>query len=93
MIRSFGDKETERIWRQEMSKKLPPAMQGVALRKLFMLAHAQRIDDLRVPPANRLEKLKGKRDGLHSIRINDQWRMCFRWEDDGAHDVSIVDYH
>jgi len=93
MIHSFDDKETVKIWRQEVSKRIPSAIQSVALRKLFMLVHAQRIDDLRIPPANRLEKLKGKRDGLYSIRINDQWRICFRWEDDGAYDVGIVDYH
>lgn len=93
MIRSFRDKETEKIFHRVRSRKLPDDIQQVALRKLRMLNRSQTLQDLRIPPANRLEKLVGDRSGQHSIRINDQWRICFRWEDDGAYDVEIVDYH
>jgi proteic killer suppression protein len=91
MIRSFRSEETERIFRGEVSRWLPQEIQAVARRKLRYLHRAQNLDDLRVPPENRLEALPGDRAGQHSIRINDQWRICFRW-DDGPCDVEIVDY-
>ena len=93
MIRNFADKEAERIWTGTYSRRLPADIQPVARRKLRMLNNALTLDDLRIPPANRLEALKGNRRGRHSIRINDQWRICFRWSDGDAHDVQIVDYH
>jgi proteic killer suppression protein len=93
MIRSFGDRETERLFRREPVRKLPPDVRRVALRKLVLLDAAESIEDLRVPPGNRLEKLTGDRAGQHSIRINDQWRVCFRWKEGDAEDVEIVDYH
>ena len=93
MIRNFADKEAEKIWRGTPSRRLPAAIQSVARRKLRMLANASVLDDLRIPPANRLEPLKGQRKGQYSIRINDQWRVCFRWIGGDAHDVEIVDYH
>ena len=93
MIRSFKSKETEKIFHRTRSKKLPGDIQQIALRKLRMLHRAQTLNDLRVPPANRLEQLKGERAGQHSIRINDQWRVCFRWRAGDAFDVEIVDYH
>ena len=93
MIKSFRDTEAEWIWRGEVSEKLPPSIQQVARRKLRMLNNAQTLQDLTVPPANRLEALKGDRRGQHSIRINQQWRVCFRWKDGDAHEVSIMDYH
>ena len=93
MIRSFNDKEVESIWRGAASRRLPSDIQSVARRKLRMLNAAISLDDLRIPPANRLEALKGSRKGQYSIRINDQWRICFRWSDNDAHDVEIVDYH
>ncbi|HRO24270.1 MAG TPA: type II toxin-antitoxin system RelE/ParE family toxin [Promineifilum sp.] len=93
MIRSFRDKETERIFKRQLSRKLPSDIQQVALRKLRMLNRAQSLQDLRVPPANRLEKLSGNRSGQYSIRINDQWRICFAWRDEDAYEVEIVDYH
>lgn len=93
MIRSFRDAETETIWHGVRSRKLPPDIQSVALRKLLMLHRARSLQDLRVPPANRLEPLKGRRTGQWSIRINRQWRICFRWQDGDASDVEIVDYH
>ena len=93
MIRSFRDSETELIWQRRVSKKLPRDIQSVALRKLYMLNRALAINDLRVPPANHLEKLSGSRRGQYSIRINRQWRICFRWSGDSAHDVEIVDFH
>ncbi|MFC1610830.1 type II toxin-antitoxin system RelE/ParE family toxin [Myxococcota bacterium] len=93
MIRSFRSAETERVWNGQVSLKLPRDIQNVARRKLRMVNNAQTLQDLRVPPANRLEALKGNREGQHSIRINDQWRVCFRWQDGDAHDVEIVDYH
>lgn len=93
MIASFKDKEAERIWHGEFSKRLPNEIQGVARRKLRMLNAARIVADLRVPPANRLEALKGSRAGQFSIRINDQWRICFRFEAGQAIDVEIVDYH
>jgi toxin HigB-1 len=93
MIASFRDKETPTIWEGRNSRRLPVQIQAVALRKLRLLNAAQRLADLRVPPANRLEALKGDRDGQHSIRINDQWRICFVWREGHAHQVEIVDYH
>ncbi|RIL10823.1 MAG: plasmid maintenance system killer [Proteobacteria bacterium] len=86
-------RETERIFTLERSKKFPPDIQQVALRKLRMLHRAISVIDLRIPPANRLEKLRGKRAGLWSIRINDQWRICFDWQNGDAFEVEIVDYH
>ena len=93
MIRSFRDRETEKIFRRERSRKLPPSIHQVALRKLRMLNNAARLDDLRVPPANRLEKLSGDRIGQYSIRINEQWRICFEWREPDAYQVEIIDYH
>jgi len=93
VIRSFGDRETERLFRRERSRALPPELQRVALRKLVQLDAATILADLRVPPGNRLELLRGVRAGQHSIRVNDQWRICFRFRDGGAEDVEIVDYH
>ena len=93
MIKSFRGKEAERIWNREFSKKLPREIQNIARRKLRMLNAAQNLAELRIPPANRLEALKGDRRGQHSIRINQQWRVCFRWNRGDAHDVEIVDYH
>ena len=93
MIRSFRCKETERIWQGQRSRKFPGDMQGRALRKLRQLDASTTLDDLRNPPGNRLEPLKGDRKGQWSIRINDQWRACFYWSDGDANDVEIVDYH
>jgi proteic killer suppression protein len=93
MIRSFKSKETEKIFHRQRSDKLPHDIQPVALRKLRMLNRAVTLPDLRVPPANRLEKLRGERAGQYSIRINDQWRICFEWQDEAAYNVEIVDYH
>lgn len=93
MIKSFADAETEKVFHRQFSRKLPGDIQSVALRKLRMLANAHSINDLRSPPANRLEKLSADRAGQHSIRINDTWRVCFVWQDGDAHDVEIVDYH
>jgi toxin HigB-1 len=93
VIKSFGDKETEKIWNGTQSKKLPFEIQNVIRRKLRMLNSSQNINDLRVPPANHLEKLSGNFSGLYSIRINNQWRIVFKWENDNAYDVTILDYH
>jgi proteic killer suppression protein len=93
VIRSFASKETEKIFRRRVSRKLPRDIQPVALRKLRMLNRAVTLNDLRVPPANRLEKLHGDQVGQYSIRINDQWRICFEWRDGDAFEVEIVDYH
>ena len=93
MIRSFAGRETELVWRGVRSRRLPAEMQRVALRKLVMIAAAGRIEDLRVPPGNRLEALRGDREGQWSIRVNDQWRICFRWENGDAWNVEICDYH
>jgi proteic killer suppression protein len=93
MIQSFADAETEKIWSGVRSRRLPPDIQATALRKLRMLNQARVLQDLRAPPANRLEALAGNRKGQHSIRINDQWRICFVWRDGGPTDVEIVDYH
>jgi proteic killer suppression protein len=93
MIKSFKNKETEKIWNERFSKKLPVDIQKRALLKLRMLNSAEVLDDLKVPPKNCLESLKGDRQGQHSIRINDQFRICFRWLDNHSFDVEIVDYH
>ena len=93
MIRSFQCRETERIWQGQRSRKFPGDMQNRALRKLRQLDASATLDDLRNPPGNRLETLRGDRKGQWSIRINDQWRVCFRWSDGDASDVEIVDYH
>ena len=93
MIKSFKEKETEKVFNRQVSRKLPRDIQQVALRKLRMINRAISINDLRVPPNNRLEKLKSNRTGQHSIRINDQWRICFVWEGSDAYEVEIVDYH
>ncbi len=93
MIRSFADKETEKLFNREFSKKLPSDIQRVARRKLEILDAAENLNDLRIPPSNRLEKLKGERKNQHSIRINDQWRICFEWRETDVFEVEIVDYH
>ncbi|NOZ50471.1 MAG: type II toxin-antitoxin system RelE/ParE family toxin [Chloroflexi bacterium] len=93
MIRSFKSEETEKIFARKCSRKLPHDIQQVAYRKLRMLNNAINLNDLRVPPANRLEKLSGDRAGQHSIRINKQWRLCFEWHDGDAYGVEITDYH
>ena len=93
MIKSFRDKETKSIFARQFSKKFPAALLTVAWRKLAILDAAEKLDDLRVPPGNRLEKLSGDRAGQYSIRINDQWRICFQWREGNAHEVEITDYH
>jgi toxin HigB-1 len=93
MIRSFADKETEKLFNRQFSRKLPPEIQHTARYKLEMLDAAERLDDLRVPPSNHLEKLSGDRAGQYSVRINRQWRICFEWRDTGPYEVEIVDYH
>ena len=92
MIENFKDKETERVWSGSGSRRLPGDIQQVARRKLRMINNARLLEDLRIPPANRLEALKGKRKGQYSIRINDQWRICFVWREGNAANVEIVDY-
>ncbi len=93
MIKTFKSKETEKIFHGRFSKKLPQNIQQLAERKLIMLHRAVDLKDLRAPPANHLEALSGVRDGQHSIRINNQWRICFEWHEDGVYAVEIVDYH
>ena len=93
VIHSFDCKETERLFNREFSRKIPESLHRVAIRKLWMLDAAIELNTLRVPPGNRLEALSGKRRGQHSIRINDQWRICFIWRDGNAYHVEIVDYH
>ncbi|KKB12603.1 plasmid maintenance system killer protein [Devosia geojensis] len=93
MIRGFADSETELIWSGRRSRKLPPDIQATALRKLRLLNQARVLADLRVPPGNRLELLKGNRAGQYSIRINEQWRICFIWQEGGPSSVEIVGYH
>ena len=93
MIRSFADKETERIFKRLASKRLSIELQRAAYRELLIIDGAEAINDLKIPPGNRLEKLKGDRKGQFSIRINEQWRIYFCWKDNDAHDVEIVDYH
>jgi toxin HigB-1 len=93
MIKSFADKETEKLWRRKRSKAVPTQLQRVALRKLTQLHVSGRLEDLAVPPGNGLEPLSSNRKGQHSIRINDQYRVCFVWEDGDAYDVEVTDYH
>ncbi len=93
MIRSFRDADTQRVFRRERSRRLPPDVQRRAHRKLLLLDAAEALQDLRIPPGNRLERLSGDRAGQHSIRVNDQWRLCFRWARNDAADVEITDYH
>ena len=93
MSQNFKDKEAQKVFERKHSRKLPLDIQQVALRKLRMLNRAESLQDLRVPPANRLERLVGDREGQYSIRVNDQWRICFVWQDGDALDVEIVDYH
>jgi proteic killer suppression protein len=93
MIKNFNDKETEKIYNREYSKKLPQDIQRIAMKKLWMIDAAPDINSLRVPPGNRLELLHGNREGQYSIRINDQWRICFKWQEGNSYNVEIVDYH
>ena len=93
MIRNFREREAERIFHREFSRKLPQDIQQRAFRKLRMLNRAVSLDDLRIPPSNRLEQLQGDREGQFSIRVNQQWRICFEWRDGDAFAVEIVDYH
>jgi toxin HigB-1 len=93
VLQSFGDKDTERVWLRQRVRKLDAGTYRTALRKLLILDAADVIGDLRVPPGNRLEKLKGDRAGYYSIRVNQQWRICFRWTHAGPEDAEIVDYH
>lgn len=93
MIISFGSKETEKIWEGERSKKIPLEIQQIGRRKLRMLNNSQNINDLMIPPSNRLEKLSGKSTDYYSIRINDQWRIVFKWENNHSYEVEIIDYH
>ena len=93
MIRSFRDADTQRVFRRERSRRLPPDVQRHAHRKLLLLDAAEALQDLRIPPGNRLERLSGDRAGQHSIRVNDQWRLCFRWARNDATDVEITDTH
>lgn len=93
MIRSFADRDTERLWAREHVRRFPGDLRRMMLRKLLVLDGAISLEDLRIPPGNRLEKLRGDRSGQYSVRVNDQWRVCFRWVDGNAEDVEIVDYH
>ncbi len=93
MIISFGSKETEKIWEGQQVRRLPIEIQQIGRRKLRMLNNSQSILDLRIPPSNRLEKLSGKLSDFYSIRINDQWRIIFKWENNHAYEVEIIDYH
>ncbi len=93
MIRNFADRDTERLLRREVVRRWSADLQRAALRKLLVLDAAEALDDLRVPPGTRLERLSGDRAGQYSIRINDRWRICFRWRAGDAYDVEIVDYH
>ena len=93
MIKSFRCEETRKVFEREASRKFPPAIHRAAHRKLLILDAAESLADLRVPPGNRLEKLKGDREGQYSVRISDRWRVCFRWLKGDAYDVEIVDYH
>ena len=93
MIRSFGSKDTERIWQLKFVKRIDRKVQRTDLRKLELIDAAKDVEDLRIPPGNRLERLMGDRLGQYSIRVNAQWRICFVWRDEGAEDVELVDYH
>lgn len=93
MIRPFADKATERLWHRGKVPSIDPRVQKATLRKLTLIHAARYLESLRVPPGNRLEQLKGDRAGQHSVRVNDQWRICFTWTEGGADDVELVDYH
>ncbi len=93
MIKTFRDADTQKLWSEERSRRLPPSIWKTAFRKLQMLSAAGALADLAMPPGNRLERLRGDREGQHSIRINDQYRICFRWRESDAYDVEITDYH
>lgn len=93
MIRSFADKATQRVWHEEYVRALDRSLQRAVLRKLELLHAAADVEDLRIPPGNRLERLTGDRRGQYSIRVNAQWRLCFTWHEGGADDVELVDYH
>ena len=93
MIHGFADRDTERLFQREPVRRFPAQLQRLMLRKLGLIDAAEQLEDLRIPPGNRLEKLKGDRAGQHSIRVNDQWRICFRWKDGNAYAGAIVDYH
>lgn len=93
MIKSFHDKDTEQLFQRQFLRRFPPDLHRLAWRKLVQIDAAERLDDLRIPPGNRLERLLGNRVGQHSIRINDQWRICFRWQNGDAYDVEVTDYH
>jgi proteic killer suppression protein len=93
VIQTFSDRDTERLFHREPARRFPAELQRAMLRKLVLIDAAEQLEDLRVPPGNRLEKLRGDRAGQHSIRVNDQWRICFRWKDGNAFDVALVDYH
>jgi proteic killer suppression protein len=93
MIKSFHDKDTEKVFARHFSKRLPPNLHQLAWRKLAILHATAQLKDLRVPPGNRLEKLSGNRSGQYSIRVNDQWRICFEWREGNAYEVEITDYH
>ncbi len=93
MIKSFSSTETEKIWKGEFSKKIPTEIQRQIRKKLRMINNAEVLEDLRVPPGNKLESLKGDRKGQYSIRVNDQWRICFNWISENATNVEVVDYH
>ena len=93
MIKTFASKETQKLFQREVSRVLPMEIQRKARQKLEILDAAEKLDDLKVPPGNRLEKLSGNREGQHSIRVNQQWRICFRWRNGDCYDVEIVDYH
>ena len=93
MIKSFGNRDTERLFGREPVRRFPSNLARVMLRRLVAVDAADALDDLRIPPGNWLEKLKGSRAGQYSIRVNDQWRVCFHWKDGNAYDVEIVDYH
>jgi proteic killer suppression protein len=93
VIRSFGSRETERIWHGQYIKRVDRTVQRAALRKLELIHAAKGVEDLRIPPGNRLERLVGDRRGQYSVRVNAQWRICFVWREEGAEDVELVDYH
>jgi proteic killer suppression protein len=93
VIKSFADRETERLFSRQPVRRFPTTLHRAMLKKLVIVHGASSLDDLKIPPGNRLEKLRGDRSGQHSIRVNDQWRVCFRWSEGNAHDVEIVDYH
>lgn len=93
MIKTFADKVTEQVYQREFVRRLPPTVQRIAYRKLLILGAAETLADLRVPPSIQLEKLSGDRKGQYSVRVNDQWRICFEWHDGDAYQVALVDYH